>query len=138
MNPESFNLKTEHPIQILVAEDNFVNRTLLKKIFEKIGYAVVLAQDGIDALNAFEKRYYDIVFMDIEMPGKNGFEVTRILRDKFKDPVKKPYIIALTANCLDGERERCIEEGMDDYLAKPFTMNDVEKLIEKALIIKNN
>lgn len=123
--------------KILVAEDNFVNRTLLRKIFEKYGFNIEMAQDGNEAIRAFENQFFDIVFMDIEMPGKNGFEVTKYLREKFKTESCKPYIIALTANSLEGERERCMKLGMDEYLAKPFSFEDVDKLIRKAGF-KNN
>jgi CheY-like chemotaxis protein len=119
-------------LKILVAEDNFVNRTLLKKIFDKLGYPADLAHDGQEALNAFDVKDYDLVFMDIEMPVLNGFETTKILRERFKNNDKRLVIIALTANSMSGERERCLKNGMDDYLAKPFDIEDVERILVRV------
>jgi CheY-like chemotaxis protein len=126
------NDQAAQAVNILVAEDNSVNRTLLKKIFEKLGYHADIVQNGIEALSAFEKKYYDLVIMDIEMPGLNGLEVTQVLNNKFKNSSKKPFIIALTANSLQGEREKFLKAGMDDYLPKPFTIEDIESLIQKV------
>jgi CheY-like chemotaxis protein len=138
MSLENLNPSGENELRILVAEDNFVNRTLLKKIFDRIGLSVDMAEDGNEALKAFDNQFYDLVLMDIEMPEKNGFEVTHILREKYKNDSRQPYIIALTANSLSGERERCLEHGMDDYLPKPFTVEDVASLIGKATSHKAN
>ena len=123
-------------LKILVAEDNFVNRTLLSKIFEKLGYQATLTNNGLEAYHAFDSQFYDIVFMDIEMPQMDGYEVTKKLRERFKGEARQPVIIALTAYSMGGELENCIKQGMDDYLAKPFTMADVEKVAEKALLSK--
>jgi CheY-like chemotaxis protein len=118
-------------MNILVAEDNFVNRTLLKKIFEKLGYAADMVQDGKEAIEAIGKKYYDLVILDIEMPEINGIDVTRIIRKQF-DKKDRPYVVALTASSLPGEKELFIESGMNDYIAKPFSIESVEMLLQKV------
>jgi CheY-like chemotaxis protein len=128
MNPD----QNKTDLKILVAEDNFVNRTLLKKIFEKLGYDAHLSNNGLEAVNAFDTDYYHLVFMDIEMPEMDGFEATEKIKERFKNESRSPVIVALTANSLSGERERCMQHGMDDYLAKPFTMEDVQRLISSV------
>ncbi len=120
-------------MNILIAEDNDINRILIKKIFSKTGLDFDIATNGQEALKAFENKYYDLVFMDIEMPLMDGFEVTRNLREKYKDKPVQPYIVALTANSLSGEKKRCIEMGMNDYLSKPFSVEDVQSMIDRAL-----
>ena len=120
------------PINILVAEDNDINRILIRKIFQKTGYDFDIATNGEEAINAFDQKYYDLVFMDIEMPLMDGFEATHKLREKYKDQSVQPFIVALTANSLSGEKKRCIDQGMDEYLSKPFSVEDVHAMIEKA------
>ena len=119
-------------MQILIAEDNDVNRVLIRKIFEKLNLSYDLVINGYKAFEAFDNKFYDIVFMDIEMPGMDGFEVTKKLREKFKNQHQKPFIVALTANSLSGERQRCIDLGMNDYLSKPFSAADVQRMVDKA------
>ncbi len=120
------------PINILVAEDNDINRIMIRKIFQKTGINFDMAANGEEAIKAFENKYYDLVFMDIEMPFLDGFEVTRKLREKYKNQSSQPFIVALTANSLSGEKNRCLEQGMNEYLAKPFSVEDVHTMIEKA------
>jgi CheY-like chemotaxis protein len=128
--------KNSAPLNILVAEDDIVNRTLLSKIFDKLGYRATIAENGLEAYNAFDAQFYDIVFMDIEMPEMNGYEVTKKLRERFNGEARQPYIIALTAHSLGGEMEKYIQLGMNTYIAKPFTLVEVEKLL--AEVIKGN
>ena len=132
MDTENGNLGQGTSMQILIAEDNDVNRILIRKIFEKLNLTYDIAVNGYQALEAFDNKFYDIVFMDIEMPGMDGFEVTKKLRDKYKGQHQKPFIVALTANSLSGERERCIDLGMNEYLSKPFSTADVQKMVDKA------
>jgi CheY-like chemotaxis protein len=132
MNIDNSNLDHTSPMQILIAEDNDVNRILIRKIFEKLNLPYDISVNGFQALEAFDSKFYDIVFMDIEMPGMDGFEVTKKLREKFKGQNKHPFIVALTANSLSGERQRCIDHGMNDYLSKPFSAPDVQRMVDKA------
>jgi len=132
MDIDNHNTVQVGPLQILIAEDNDVNRILIRKIFEKLNLPYDVAVNGFQAVEAFENHYYDLVFMDIEMPGMDGFEATKKIREKYKNLGKQPYIVALTANSLSGERQRCIDHGMNEYLPKPFSSADVQRMVDKA------
>ncbi|MFO8064802.1 MAG: response regulator [Spirochaetota bacterium] len=115
---------------ILVAEDHFVNQQLFKTILEKRGYNVTLAANGREAVEFLENTAVDLVFMDVHMPEQNGYEASRALRERGSETP----IIAVTANVTKGERERCLEAGMNDYLAKPFKSQDLTPLLERWLV----
>jgi len=119
------------PINILIAEDNIINLKIVMRMLELFGYHPDYVSNGFEVVNAFENKFYDIVFMDVQMPVMDGFEATTILVDKYKNSHKKPVIVALTANALKGEKERCIAAGMNDYLSKPFQVANIRNLIEK-------
>ncbi len=118
------------PLKILVAEDNVINRKLVLWILEQMGYKVDVANHGLEVLSALKKQPYDLIFMDIQMPEMDGLETTRrILQDWPAD--KRPVIIAMTANVMKGDQERCLEAGMDDYLAKPVTSEEIQRTLER-------
>jgi len=111
-------------IKILVVEDNEINRKLILRLIEKFGYRADVAENGEEALKALELTYYDLVLMDVQMPVMDGLEATRTIRksgSRFLNP--KVPIIAMTAHALKGDRERCLEAGMDDYVSKPIEPN---------------
>jgi len=114
-------------LNVLVAEDNMVNQVVLESMLEELGCQVTLADDGIEALTAMTEANFDMVFMDCQMPGMDGLEATTAARDK---GVAVP-IVAVTANALSGDRERCIDAGMDDYLAKPVTQSHVAEMLHR-------
>jgi CheY-like chemotaxis protein/nitrogen-specific signal transduction histidine kinase len=137
---ENLPLVTRHSLQeekhharVLVAEDNLVNQKLAVRLLEKRGYAVKIAIDGKAAVEAFEKDEFDIVLMDIQMPGMNGFEATAFIREKEKLTGEHIPIIALTANALKGDKELCIAAGMDGYISKPIQAAELISMIEKLL-----
>lgn len=113
---------------ILVAEDNPLNQMLMEKILMKLGHEVTIAENGKEALNAFVNGCYDLIFMDIQMPVMDGFEATARIRD-LEDRDHHIPIVALTAHALKGDREKCLQMGMDDYLSKPIEKKDVIKVI---------
>jgi CheY-like chemotaxis protein/HPt (histidine-containing phosphotransfer) domain-containing protein len=114
---------------ILVAEDHFVNQQLFKTILEKRGFETILAGNGREAVELSADHDVDLVFMDVHMPEMNGYEATRTLRERgFEVP-----IVAVTANVTKGEKDRCIEAGMNDYLAKPFKSHDLTPLLHRWL-----
>ncbi len=115
--------------RVLVAEDTPTNQTLIKILLEKMGLNVVLAQDGNEAVNAVSQQDFDIVLMDIQMPHMNGYDATRQLR---KQGFSKP-IIAVTAHAMNGDKEKCIEAGCDDYLPKPIDRNHLTEILTKYL-----
>jgi PAS domain S-box-containing protein len=121
--------ETEPDATILVAEDHFVNQQLFKTILEKRGYETILAGNGREAVELSADHDVDLVFMDVHMPEMNGYEATRTLRERgFEVP-----IVAVTANVTKGEKDRCIEAGMNDYLAKPFKSHDLTPLLHRWL-----
>ncbi len=121
-------------VRILVVEDNAVNQRVALKIIGKFGYSVEVAQNGQEALDALKKDTYDLIFMDCHMPGMDGFETTRTIRQDGVGIVNpQAPIIAMTANAVEGAREECLEAGMDDYIAKPITPETVARTIQKWL-----
>ncbi len=105
-------------LRILVAEDNEVNRKLALALLSRMGYEADVAHDGLEAVSALRERQYDVVLMDVEMPELDGLEATRRIRSEL--PIdRQPRIIAMTANAMEGDRERCLAAGMDDYVSKP-------------------
>jgi two-component system sensor histidine kinase/response regulator len=125
--------ENKHRSRILLAEDNAVNQTLAVRLLEKRGYSVVVAGDGRTAVEAFEKNQFDIVLMDIQMPGMDGFEATAAIRAKEKLSGGHVPIIAMTAHALKGDQERCISAGMDAYVSKPIRTSELFSTIESLL-----
>jgi two-component system sensor histidine kinase/response regulator len=119
------------PVNILVAEDNRINQMVALGLLQKLGYAADLASNGLEALVAMKKTPYDIIFMDCQMPELDGYETTRRIRAEQR--VHVPRIIAMTANAIRGEEERCLEAGMDDYLSKPVRIDELRTTIERWL-----
>ena len=118
----------EYPFQILIAEDNLINQKLIRNIFELLGYKVDISANGLEALDALKRKNYNLIFMDIQMPEMNGYEATSIIVEHTKKD--RPIIIAMTANAMQGDRDKCFEVGMDDYVTKPMRVNDLVKVIQ--------
>ena len=112
---------------VLVAEDNPVNRLVAKRLLEKLGYRVDIAVDGVAAVDAAQRNDYSVILMDCQMPNMDGFEATAEIR-RLRGSIRVP-IVAMTANALDGDRERCLRAGMDDYLAKPLELRALAALL---------
>jgi signal transduction histidine kinase/CheY-like chemotaxis protein len=117
-------------LHILLAEDNPVNQVLAARLIEKRGHSLVVAANGREALAALKDQFFDLVLMDIQMPEMNGFEATAAIRDTEKTTGKHLPIIAMTANAMAGDRERCLAAGMDAYLAKPIQTEELFAIIE--------
>ncbi|ANS74458.1 hybrid sensor histidine kinase/response regulator [Paenibacillus yonginensis] len=113
--------------KILLAEDNPINRLVMSKMLEKLGHEVTVVTNGQEVIEEVSRKAYDIIFMDLHMPVLNGFEATRMLKESLKD--KCPRIVAVTANALKGDREKCLEAGMDEYISKPVKRENVIKLL---------
>lgn len=125
----SQNNNRDTPLHILIAEDNEMNRLVLSKMIEKKGHFVDHVVDGKEALEAVKRNAYDIVFMDVHMPQLNGFEVTQAIKENLSSE-DCPYIVAVTANALRGDRERCLKAGMDDYISKPIKSESIYQVME--------
>ena len=122
-----------HPERILVAEDNPVNQKVALHLLARLGYRADVAGNGLEVIDALERQPYDIVLMDVQMPEMDGFEATRRLRAN-PPPHGRPWIIALTANALAGDREACVVAGMDDYLSKPMRADDLASALARAAL----
>ncbi len=126
--------------RILLAEDNLVNQMVAKRLLENQGHNITTARDGKEALGAFKKKSFDLVLMDIQMPGMDGFETTAAIRQrerKAKNSTRIP-IIAMTAHVMKDDREKCMEAGMDGYISKPIDPESMMKTINRVVIGKSN
>lgn len=124
----SVHFAKQYPLNILITEDNLVNQKLAERILSKLGYKPEKALNGEEALFAQEKRKYDLILMDVQMPVMDGLEATGRIRLL---PGKQPVIIATTANAMMEDREMCLKAGMDDYISKPIKVEELVKLLEK-------
>ncbi|WHZ23366.1 MAG: hypothetical protein OJF47_002478 [Nitrospira sp.] len=144
--------------RLLLAEDNPVNQKVAIKMLEKLGYRVDVAGNGQEAVAAHERSPYPLIFMDCQMPEMDGFVATRLIRQREQAPAhdesegptslstihnstfriphsrRRVPIIAMTANAMQGDRERCLAAGMDDYVAKPIRLKDLQAIIETWLL----
>jgi PAS domain S-box-containing protein len=127
-----------HPVQpsgmklrVLLAEDNAVNQKVASRLLEKQGHLVTIASDGRAALDALSRENFDLVLMDVQMPEMDGFEATAAIRAQERETGKHLPIIAMTAHAMQGDRERCMAAGMDDYIAKPIKFRELTDLLEK-------
>jgi two-component system, sensor histidine kinase and response regulator len=120
------------PCEILVAEDNPVNRKVAEAFFDSLGVAIDFAMNGLEALAAWRSGNYRLIFMDCEMPELDGFETTRRIRAEEKSNSLTPVtIVAMTTYAMEGDRNRCLESGMDDYLAKPVRRRTLREVLER-------
>ncbi len=118
------------PLRVLVAEDNPVNQQLALHLLERRGHSAVVAENGREALSAMEKQKFDMVLMDVQMPEMGGLEATRAIREKEKSTGGHVPIVAMTAHAMQGDREQCLDAGMDGYLAKPLDPRIFEQTVE--------
>jgi CheY-like chemotaxis protein len=116
-------------LRILLAEDNLPSQKVTLQMLKKLGYRSDVVANDREVLEALERQRYDLILMDIRMREMNGLDATRIIRQRW--PEKRPLIIAVTAYGLQGDRERCIEAGMDDYLSKPVQLDDLARMLRK-------
>ena len=116
-------------LSILLAEDNLVNQIVAKKMLDKLGYRADVAANGIEVLQALERRHYDVVLMDVQMPEMDGLEATGAIRQRWPDR-EQPVIIAMTASALKGDREMCLAAGMNGYISKPAKIEELKAALE--------
>lgn len=128
-------VNTFNTLKILLAEDDKVNRTVLLRMLEKRGHSVDLAENGFEALAAFDSKKYDVILMDIQMPGMDGIEATGRIREREGLTVHTP-VIALTAFALQGDREKFLALGMDEYISKPVKMDELFSTIDKVFEVR--
>ena len=116
--------------KILVAEDDLTSQTIIKVFLEKIGCSCSIATNGLDAIEEFMRTKYDLIFMDLQMPLMDGYDACKKIREIELNSGSKIPIIALTANALEGDKERCFKSGMDGYLTKPFNYNEINEVLD--------
>jgi len=115
--------------RILMAEDNAINQRVGQLMLKKAGFDIDLVADGSEAVEAHRIKPYDLILMDCQMPIMDGFEASSLIRQM--GAATQPIIVAVTANALVGERERCLRAGMDDYLSKPFLAEQLVAVVKK-------
>jgi PAS domain S-box-containing protein len=120
-----------HPLRILLAEDILVNQKLALRLLEQMGYRADVASNGLEAVQSVERQPYDVVLMDVQMPEMDGLEASRRICARWPRG-QRPTIIAMTANAMQGDREMCLEAGMDDYVSKPIRTDELIKALMKA------
>jgi two-component system, sensor histidine kinase and response regulator len=120
------------PLNILLAEDNAVNQQLARRLLEKAGHFVTVAKNGCEALELLGQQVFDVVLMDVQMPEMDGFEATAAIREKEAKTGGHIPIIAMTAHAMKGDEERCLQAGMDNYVAKPVQRRQLFLALEAA------
>jgi len=124
------DLPDSRALSVLLAEDNPVNQKLVTRLLEKKGHRVVVVGTGKEALDILEKQLFDVVLMDVQMPEVDGFEATASIREKEKETGEHMPVVAMTAHALKGDRETCLEAGMDEYLSKPINPDELYRILD--------
>jgi CheY-like chemotaxis protein len=131
-NADSDDMGHRYPLRILLAEDNLTNQKVALRMLKRLGYEADIAVNGLEAINAVREQNYDVILMDVQMPEMDGLEATRQIRTDLP-AANQPYIIAMTAAAMQLDREKCLEVGMDDFLAKPARLEDLAQALKRCL-----
>jgi CheY-like chemotaxis protein/HPt (histidine-containing phosphotransfer) domain-containing protein len=125
------------PLRVLLCDDNIINQKVALRLLQQMGYRADLAANGLEALSALDRQPYDLIFMDVMMPEMGGLEATRLIRERQQQPSQFPNyksdiaVIAMTASAMQGDREKCLAAGMDDYVAKPVRLEEIRMIVER-------
>jgi CheY-like chemotaxis protein len=125
----SVDFAKKYPLSILVAEDDLMNQQMQTMILSRLGYTADIASNGNEVLDMVGEKKYDLILMDIEMPGMNGLEATRMIRLCLNS---QPFIVAMTASAMESDKEICIEAGMNEYLSKPVNVDELMQMMKKS------
>jgi CheY-like chemotaxis protein len=120
------------PERVLLAEDNTVNQKVALLMLAKLGFRSDVVANGVEAMDAVQRQHYDILLLDVQMPQMDGLEVARRIHGRWPERRDRPWIIAITANAMQGDREACLEAGMDDYISKPIKTGELAAALERA------
>jgi CheY-like chemotaxis protein/HPt (histidine-containing phosphotransfer) domain-containing protein len=124
------NLARRLPLRLLLADDNPINLKVGLSVLQKLGYQADLANNGVEVIRALEQKAYDILFLDVQMPEMDGLEAARQIHQRWPTD-KRPRIIAMTGNALMGDREKCLQAGMDDYISKPVCVGELQSALQR-------
>jgi PAS domain S-box-containing protein len=136
ISPFDPTMGTRHPLKILIAEDNMINQKVALRVLQQFGYQADIAANGHEAVQAVERQKYDLVFMDLQMPEMDGLEAANRICARWPASAR-PYIIAMTANAMKEDQERCLTAGMNDYLSKPVRAEEIKRALERATAQRN-
>ena len=125
------DLAKRHPLRILVAEDNLVNQQLAVQLLQRMGYRADVVSNGQEVLLTLTQRSYDLILMDVQMPEMDGLSATKAICQRYGN-AERPYIIAMTANAMQGDRDRCLAAGMDDYVSKPIRLPELTAALQRC------
>ena len=141
--PDQAVLEKSNQLEVLLVEDNPVNQELAERLLKKRGYSVTLANNGAEAVSCFEKSHFDLILMDMQMPVMDGIEATEAIRSRemrrswvVSEQFHQICIIAMTANAMEGDRDRCLQAGMNDYVSKPVKTDELYAAIDRVLGIE--
>jgi CheY-like chemotaxis protein len=129
--PKEMSKPATGSLHVLVAEDNLVNQTLAAKLLQKLGHTTVVAANGAEAIQRWESESFDLILMDVQMPGVDGFQATARIRQAEQKSGEHVPIVAMTAYAMSGDRERCLEAGMDGYVSKPVSRAVLEETLAR-------
>ena len=124
-------LAAHHPLHILLAEDNVINQQVGVAILQRMGYRPDVVANGLEVLEALRRQHYDVVLLDMQMPEMDGEEAARKIHEQWP-PEKRPRLIAMTANAVEGDRERYLADGMEDYVSKPIRVEELQRALEET------
>jgi len=124
------NMGKKHPLRVLIAEDNVINQKVASRLLEKLGYQADIVANGLEALEAVARQPYDVIFMDLQMPEMDGLQASKEINRLYPD--KRPRIVALTANAMKEDMERCFAAGMDDFVSKPVKPKEIAEALKKC------
>jgi signal transduction histidine kinase/CheY-like chemotaxis protein len=134
--PDQPSLAASYPLSVLVAEDNSVNQRVLALLLQRLGYRPSLVSNGLEVLAALERSPFDVILLDVQMPEMNGLEAAREICLRYP-PDKRPWMAAVTAHAVEGDREDCLSAGMDDYLSKPVRTEGLASVLMRAFAQKS-
>jgi PAS domain S-box-containing protein len=124
--------RSSAPLSILLAEDNPINQKVALNMLQRLGYRADIASNGREAVDAIQRRHYDVILMDMQMPEMSGLEASTKIRELFPDAPRRPWIVALTANAMKEFRKDCLDAGMDDYLSKPVKLDELNAALQRS------
>jgi CheY-like chemotaxis protein len=131
-SPFGDTLASRLPLRLLLADDNAVNQKVASMLLLRLGYRADVAGNGVEVMRALQSKTYDLIFLDVQMPEMDGYETARRVTEQWAaTPAARPRMIAMTGNAMQGDRERCLEAGMDDYISKPVRVDELRDMLER-------